>query len=293
MARQPSKTPTEVSAAAPLHAGVRSIGCVSYLNAKPLVDGLEEDPAVSLRLDVPSRLLADLEAGEVDVALCPVIDYHRAAGPLAVVPVGGIACEGPTLTVRLFSRVPIDAVRVVHADTDSHTSATLLRVLMRQRAGRDVELIDYDAREHTAAGRIVESPEAVLLIGDKVVTDAPLAATYPHQLDLGEAWHRVTGLPFVFAVWMAPTDADLGDLAGRLDALRQRNADRLDDIVDRHHAAHGWPRSLAHRYLDEILRYDVGPRELEAIERFSSLAADAGFISSVRPIRVHPATPSP
>ena len=114
---------------------VHRIGCVGYLNAKPLIEGLEglADPVV--RLDVPSALVADLERGEVDIALCPVIDYYRSGQPLVVVPVGCIASDGPTQTVRLFSQVPIDSITRVHADTDSHTSVALLRVLLDEMYG--------------------------------------------------------------------------------------------------------------------------------------------------------------
>ena len=106
------------------------IGCVSYLNAKPLIEGLDNRTNPTVRFDVPSRLLDDLQAGNVDIALCPVVDYYRSPVPLRVVPVGGIGSRGPTLTVRLFSRIPLHAVDTVHADSDSHTSVLLMRVLM-------------------------------------------------------------------------------------------------------------------------------------------------------------------
>src|SRR5690606_42104317 len=95
---------------------VGRIGCVSFLNSKPLIEGLEsrEDPAV--RFDVPSRLLGDLEAGEVDIALCPVVDYFRSATPLSIVPVGRSGCEGPAPTVRLVRRGPLESVGAGYAD---------------------------------------------------------------------------------------------------------------------------------------------------------------------------------
>lgn len=272
---------------------LRRIGCVSYLNAKPLIDGLDrpgEDLAV--RYDVPSRLLTDLEAGDVDIALCPVIDYCRSRHPLTIVPVGGIGCEGSTLTVRLYSRVPIDQITTVHVDMDSHTSVTLLRVLLDRLYGIVPRLIDYDAHEQVARGRGVEmdgadAPEAMLLIGDKVVTDSPKAVMYPYQLDLGEAWHRATEMPFVFAVWMVRSGDDFGDLPARLARQRDDNAGRIDDIVEKHAAAHGWPSGLAREYLGHTLRYAVRQPELEAIERFYEMARDVGAIDAVDSLRVY------
>jgi len=254
-----------------------TLGCVSYLNAVPLIHGVASDHT-RVRLDVPARLLDDLLAGEVDAALCPVIDYFRSPVPLAILPVGGIGCEGPTLTVRLFSRAPIDRVSTIYADTDSHTSVVLLQVVLDRLHGIRPTLIDFDARESTAEGRIVERPQAMLLIGDKVVTAGPVAAAYPHQIDLGAAWQELTGLPFVFATWLARADARFGGLPDHLAAVREANLARVDELASANAETHGWPPALAGEYLGSILRYRVGPRELEGIARFAAEAALLGLV---------------
>ncbi|MCC7146072.1 MAG: hypothetical protein IT443_06465, partial [Phycisphaeraceae bacterium] len=125
------------------------VGCVSFLNSKPLIDSFEKvspaDRDVQVRYDVPSRLLDDLENSQVDIALCPVIDYFRSCLDLLIVPVGGIACRGPTLTVRLYSRIPLPKIQRVWVDTDSHTSVALLRVLLDQLYHLHPQLIPYPA----------------------------------------------------------------------------------------------------------------------------------------------------
>ncbi|MGB0768048.1 MAG: menaquinone biosynthetic enzyme MqnA/MqnD family protein [Phycisphaeraceae bacterium] len=263
------------------------VGCVSYLNAKPLIDGLDDEPGVTVRADVPARLLADLASGEVDVALCPVIDFFKSEDALELLPVGAIGCEGPTLTVRLYSRVPIDAITRLHADTDSHTSVVLVQVLLAKLFGVRPRIVAYDARERTAEGRIDESPEAMLLIGDKVVTGSPLAVEYPYQMDLGEGWHDLTGLPFVFAMWMTRAGSDLGALPGRLSSRLAANLPERLLIAERYAVRHGWPSDLAEHYLVDVLRYTVGPRELEAVERFGELAHELGLIDRFMPLRVY------
>ena len=262
------------------------IGCVSFLNARPLIDTLDTRDDVTVRFDVPSGLLDDLNAGEMDVALCPVIDYQRSARPLAVLPVGGIGCDGHTFTVRLFSRVPLDEVAQVHADTDSHTSVALMQVILRQKFRHVVDVADY-APAHLEAP--VESwPETLLLIGDKVVSKQPPARAYPHQLDLGQAWKDQTGLPFVFAVWMAHEQAQLGDLPAVLDEARRSNARRIKEIVDTHADRAGWPRDLAADYLGKLLKYEIGPRQLEAMQLFWQLAGECGLVDPVRPLNLYP-----
>src|SRR3954471_18906127 len=108
------------------------VGSVSFLNAKPLIYGLDGATDLELSLEVPSRLLEGLRRGELDVALLPVIDYQRMPG-LCVVPSGGIGCDGETLTVRVFSRRPVAEIRRLACDTDSHTSVALARVIFAER----------------------------------------------------------------------------------------------------------------------------------------------------------------
>src|SRR5437868_1940766 len=86
------------------------IGSVSYLNAKPLIFGLEESDDLELHLDVPSKLLDGLRDSRFDVALLPTIDFQRMDN-LCLVPVAGIGSEDETLTVRIFSRRPIETIQ--------------------------------------------------------------------------------------------------------------------------------------------------------------------------------------
>jgi chorismate dehydratase len=141
------------------------LSAVSFFNTAPLVYGLDRDPSLAIRFGVPSSLLDDLTHDRADVALLPVIDYQRLEG-LRIIPATGIGCDGPTLTVRLFSRTPIDQTRTLAADTDSHTSVILARVILQKRFGITPEVVPLD--------RATDAPhETRLLIGDKVVTDEP------------------------------------------------------------------------------------------------------------------------
>src|SRR5436305_8113649 len=105
------------------------IGSVSYLNAKPLIHGLENEHDLSLILDVPSKLLPGLRDQRFDIALLPVIDYQR-LDQLNIVPAGGIGCDGPTLIVRILSRVPIEHIKTLACATDSHTAVALARIVL-------------------------------------------------------------------------------------------------------------------------------------------------------------------
>ena len=252
---------------------VLRVGSVSFLNAKPLIYGLDTTPGVDLQLDVPSRLLGGLEGGRFDVALLPVIDYQRLPG-LRVLTAGGIGCDGPTLTVRLFSRTAFEQTRILACDTDSHTSVALARVIFAERFGIRPEFVDLPA------GHAAPSDAAQLLIGDKVICDGP--AGLPHQLDLGEAWKDLTGLPFVFALWTARPAlgaAALGSLSAQLERAKALGLQNVEEVLSRYAEPRGWPRDTARQYLREYLNFDIGPRQLQAIRLFHELAAKHGAIA--------------
>jgi chorismate dehydratase len=216
-----------------------------------------------------------MRSGQFDVALLPVIDYQRMDN-LFLIPSGGIGCDGPTLTVRLFSKVPMSRIRSLACDTDSHTSVALARVILDQVHACRPELIPWTFGQPTHT-------DARLVIGDKVVTGHH--QEFDHQIDLGEAWKKMTGLPFVFATWMARDGFAVGDLPNRLQIAKRNGLAHVEQII-RDHAA-GWPRELAEQYLTSYLRFDIGPRQLEAIDRFHDLAARLGIIKSpLQPLEV-------
>ena len=254
------------------------IACVNYLNTAPLIEGLDKLGGVTLLPAVPSRIAGMVRRGDADLGLCSIVDAAADdRPPLTPVPAGMIGCDGTTLTVRLFSRVPLGQITQLHADADSHTSVVLCRLLLRLLHGVSPPVVDFNAAGH--AGPL---PPTVLLIGDKVVTAAPPEALYSHQLDLGQAWRDLAGLPFLYATWMCRTDrADdpaIHAAAAMLDRQRRRNLARLHWLIAKHAPAHAWPLGLAGEYLGRLLRYRVGPRERDAAQRFFDMAADAGLL---------------
>ena len=253
------------------------VASVSFLNSRPLIYGLERDPRVKLDLAVPSKLADSLRDAQADVALLPVIDYQRIPG-LCVVPAGGIGCDGPTLTVRIFSPCPIEQITTLACDPDSHTSVALARIVLAERHHIRPEFIDLTK----ATGR---PGEARLLIGDKVVCNEPQG--FEHQYDLGLEWKQMTGLPFVFAVWTARAGVDLGDLPQRLERAKRGGIEHVNELIQKYAVPNGWPAGLALQYLTVYLRFDISELHLRAIERFHELAARHALIENPRPLDLY------
>lgn len=244
------------------------VAAVSFLNSKPLLDGLERDAEV--RLEIPSRLVDVLAGGMCDVALLPVADIPKIPGARVVTWEGegaGIACEGETLTVRIFSDRPLRELSVLYCDTDSHTSVQLARVVLRERYGVSPEF--------RALGKVFPAGEGVLLIGDKVITSPPDGDRFGYQHDLGREWNEMTGLPFVFAVWTARAGIETGVVGGLLRDAMRRGLSRRRALAEEFAPRHGWPVETAVKYFTEYLRYPLGEREFEGMRRFWELAGPA------------------
>lgn len=234
------------------------VGAVSFLNTKPLIYGLERD--VDLRLAVPSELLPLLQSAEVDVALLPTADIPKVPGAKILAAAGGIGSDGETHTVRIFSNRPIDRITTLLCDTDSHTSVQLARIILRERYGIEPTIAPLDRTSTPTA--------PCLLIGDKVIAEAP--TLLPIQIDLGAEWKALTGLPFVFAAWTARPGFDAAAIEKTLEKARQSGLAHVNDLVAEFAVPRGWPPALLQKYYTQYLRYEIGLRELSAINLFWS-----------------------
>lgn len=250
------------------------LGVVSYLNSRPLVHGLEEDPRVDLRFGAPARLAEWVDRGVVDAALTPIVDLLAPDRDWRIVSDACIGCNGETLTVRVFSRIPAERIHRLHVDGDSRTSVVLARVVWRETHGIDLELVPRSGSETP------DACEAVLLIGDKVVTRRPTA--FEIEIDLGAAWKSLTGLPFVFAAWAAPRGREVEELADLLSHARDRGVKHAEAIAEEIGPGMGWPVSTARRYLTKRLIFTMGPQQREGMRRFLELTKKHGWVAPAK-----------
>lgn len=247
------------------------IGAVSYLNTKPLIHELDRlAPDAELILDYPSRLADRLRDGSLDIGLIPIIEVFRAGG-YRLVPGISIASDGPVLSVTLFSRVPWAEIRRVALDEGSRTSAALTQVLLQHRYGIRPAIVPLPM-DREADGLDVD---AVLLIGDRAM-HACLPG-YRHAYDLGQEWHDWTGLPFVYAAWAVRGGVELGPVLESLYAAKRSGQANVGPIAAQEAKVLGLDAGFCRRYLANIIRYDLGPREQAGMQRFYTLARDLGL----------------
>ncbi len=247
------------------------VGAVNYLNTKPLIYGWEQHAhEADLVLDYPSRLAEDLAEGRLDVALIPSVEFFHDP-TYTIVSNACIACRGPVLSVKLFSRGPIEKVRTLALDDGSRTSVALVRVLLEERYGvkPQLERLPLDASiDDTQA-------DAVLLIGDRAIHSP--RGRFEVVWDLGDEWCRWTELPFVFAMWVARAGVELSGIDVALAAARDAGLAHLPEIAAREAAPLGLTQPQCLSYLRDNLYFYLQERELRGLELFYNKAAQLGL----------------
>jgi chorismate dehydratase len=281
------------------------LGAVGYLNARPLVYGLERSPRFRLRFDVPSTCAALLHDGSIDVGLIPSIEYLR-GGPYSIVPDLAIASRGPVASVMLYTRLPISDVRSIAMDVSSRTSVALVQVLCARLFNISPKIESSGPDLPAMLGRC----DAALVIGDNALFQSavgsrqsavpsrespatshepPVTSRKPpvEAIDLGEAWTGLTGLPFVYAFWAGRADAlESGDVMA-LQQARDAGVAASDEVARRYLREAPALHAIGVRYLRDNIRYHLGDEERAGLELFYRYAAEIGVAPAPGALRFY------
>ncbi|MEL7496773.1 MAG: menaquinone biosynthesis protein [Planctomycetota bacterium] len=248
------------------------IGAVSYLNTKPLIAGLDaESDSYRLDLDLPSRLADRLSAGELSVGLIPVIEAIQ--DPIYVIVSDAcIACRGPVWSVKLMSRVPLNQIQTLALDEGSRTSQALTKILLAKKYNATPECHLLSMQDDWRS----VSSDAALIIGDRAMNASD--DQFPFVVDLGDAWFKWTGLPFVFAVWAARFDADHGTLDNILTQSRDFGITQLDRLADENRQTYSLSQQDCRQYLNQYIHYHLGDKEKRAMKAYFEFAVELDMI---------------
>ncbi|MCS6831576.1 MAG: menaquinone biosynthesis protein [Armatimonadota bacterium] len=250
------------------------IGCVPYLNAKPLVEWFYtpqgRESGIELAYDAPSRLAQLVETDKVVCALVSSVELFRHPNWSAV-PQIAIASTGKVLSVRLFSKVPLYKVRSVALDTSSLTSSALVQVLFAQRWGTKPEYIPAAPDlEH-----MLQRADAALLIGDKGMLARSQGL---YVADLGEEWYQWTGLPFVWALWLGRSENITPSLVEALLQARQWGQEHIERVIHSAASRLAMKQEVIRHYLCNVMQYEMTTAHEKALERFAQECKRLGLI---------------
>lgn len=239
------------------------IGGLSYLNTRPLVYGIEDQ----ITPGEPAQMADAMRRGELDAAIVPVAEVLR-EDRYDVVDGIAIAARGPVFSVILAHRGPVEKVRQVTLDPASRTSVWLTRVLLKGGYGIEPEFVE-------AGG------DAELIIGDRAIEHRLRNGAAP-VLDLGEAWWRWTGLPFVFAVWAVWRPATTGVTP----LLRKAKEDGLAHVEEIARRPGPGTAEFRREYFTRYVCYDLGDAEKRGLRKFQELCCEMGLVPESYELRL-------
>ena len=254
------------------------VGAVGYLNARPLVYGLDHSPRFEVRYDIPSECARLLHEGATDIGLIPSIEYLR-GGPYRIVPDLAIASCGPVASVAVFTTKPIADVSSIAMDTSSRTSVALSTVMLRRAFGVTADALPMAPDLEAMLARA----DAALIIGDTALFLDHQSAI--QKIDLGELWTQSTGLPFVYAVWAGWPDAIGPDEVRVLQRARDLGVAESDQVACAYYPDDPVRQAVAKRYLRDNIQYTLGDEELEGLKTFYRYAAEQGLVPNAGSLR--------
>ena len=252
------------------------IGCVKYLNARPLIYGWSG----AVDFDDPAALCRKLQHGDLDVALVSSLEYLRR--PIYRIVDGvSISAHGAVYSVIVAHNEDLSRAQEIDIDPASETSVALLRCLLDQRdlnprlvrntdlqSVRPAELhsAESETADSMSSGRTGQRPVFRLLIGDQAIRFRAEHGERYHYWDLAEAWTKMTSLPFAFAFWLIrPEIENAKEIADKLRALRDHNIASIDELALSQSEV---SPTFCRKYYREHLFFDFGEREKAGLREF-------------------------
>lgn len=241
------------------------VGAVSYLNTKPMLYGLLSGPLsaqIELILDFPAGLANLLQNGELDVGLLPVGALHE-LGDYSIITNSCIGTTGEVASVAVFSNVPMNEITTVILDYQSRTSVLLCQILFRKLWKKQVRFKKASNENYLQE---IGGNTAGLIIGDRALLHRSKSK---YIYDLGKGWKQLTGLPFVFAVWVTKKKIDDHFLQLFNEAVEQGIKQLSSDVLQI-----DFPEYDLYTYFTKNISFPLDDAKMEGLQRFLDEIAD-------------------
>ena len=212
---------------------------------------------MELILDYPANLAQSLKDGDIDMALLPVAVILSIPGA-RIVSDYGIAADGEVASVAIFSKVPMEEIECLYLDYQSRTSVQLAQVLLKHFWKKTVTVLKADPEYINS----IQGNTAGVIIGDRALEQRP---NFPYIYDLASAWKDWTGLPFVFAAWVANKELP-EDFLLRFNAANGEGLSHIDEVV----ADNPFQAYNLQTYYRENIHYHLNEAKKKGLERFLS-----------------------
>lgn len=237
------------------------IAAVSYLNTKPLLYGIKQSKlahTIDLIEDYPANIAAMLLNNQIDIGLVPVAvlpqlkEYYLISNYC-------IGANNQVASVSLFAQQPIDKITTVLLDYQSRTSVALTKILLKHYWKKDIEFIA--ANENYIES--IQSFTAGVIIGDRALQ---LRKRFAYNYDLATAWQSFSGLPFVFATWVANKKMENSFIAD-FNAANEVGLRNIDEVVQQIN----FPYYDIKHYYTHNISYEFDAAKKQALDLFIEL----------------------
>ncbi len=246
-----------------------------FLNSLPLTVEMAEDDLFDFTYVVPSEGARRMIEEEADIALLPVAALAEIGG-LEVVPGPCIGANGRVDSVVIVSEVPLDDIERVYVDNASRTSVVLARIFLESVGKGGVPFIRLKGKEIPEK---VQGKDAGLLIADLAFEKS---RQFKYRHDLADAWKRLTGEPFVFAVWAAQPGILTPELVERINRRFWDGLARKHQIVEQWSSEHGMDQAAVADYLDERIQYNLNKNAWYGMQEFFRIAGNLRLLPDAR-----------
>ena len=244
-----------------MHQNTLRVSVLSYINSLPFIYGLENytgPKAFSIEKDIPSVCAQKLLDGSIDVGLVPVAILPLLHQPQLLTKYC-IGADGEVGSVLLLSEVPLEEIKTVLLDFHSRTSVQLVQVLFREHWKQTPtwKAAEADFISH------IKGTTAAVVIGDRTFE---LKNRFAYSYDLAQAWKKFTGLPFVFAAWVANkklTDEQLD----HFNAAIEYGISNIQEVINQLNQQK-IPGLNASQYLTENIQYNFDDQKRQGLQLF-------------------------
>ncbi len=192
-----------------------NISVVSYLNSKPFVYGLQHHAIaqqINLSLDTPAECARKLISGQAQIGLVPVAAISKIPNA-KIITNYCIAADGNVASVLLLSNTPLEKIKTILLDYQSMTSVTLVKILAKELW----RICPEWEQSFPGFEKNINGDMAAVVIGDRALE---IKNKFKFAYDLSGEWKKLTGLPFVFACWVANAEIENNFLENFSDALQ-------------------------------------------------------------------------
>jgi len=213
---------------------------------------------MELSLDMPADCARKLMSGVADVGLVPAASIPKIPNAQIITDYC-ISSDGEVASVLLLSDVPLENIESIMLDYQSMTSVTLVKILAKELWSISPEwLPSSPGFEQTIHGN-----QAAVVIGDRALE---IKSKFRYVHDLSAEWKKLTGLPFVFACWVANKELPENFIEHFSSALKS-GVDRTQNLAEDIQA--NYPSTFhVKEYLTKSIEYNFTDKKRKSLELF-------------------------